>query len=190
MATVNKQTKVVTGKVRLSYVHVFEPHAIEEDQEKKYSLCALIPKSDKATLQKIKKAIEAAKEAGVEKFGAKWEKAKHTIPLRDGDAELEEGKKTGEEYEGHYFINVSSKTKPGVVNAYVQPVLDSTEVYSGCYGRVSINFYPYDMAGNRGVGAGLNNVQKLSDGESLGGKSRAEDDFDAIEDDEDDDFLM
>ena len=187
MATEAKQTKVVTGKVRLSYAHLFEPYSFSEDQEKKYSVCVLIPKSDKATLQKIKSAIEAAKAAGIEKFGAKWAKAKHTIPLRDGDAELEEGKKDGDEYAGHYFINVSSKTKPGVVDSQVQPILDSTEVYSGCYGRVSINFYPYDTAGNRGIGVGLNNVQKLADGESLGGKSRAEDDFE-VEDDED--FLL
>lgn len=187
MATESKATKVVTGKVRLSYAHLFEPYSFSEDQEKKYSVCVLIPKSDKATVTKIKKAIEAAKANGAEKFGAKWEKAKHTIPLRDGDAELEEGKKEGAEYEGHYFINVSSKNKPQVVDSQVQPILDATEVYSGCYGRVSINFYPYDTAGNRGIGAGLNNVQKLADGESLGGRTRAEDDFEI--EDEDDDFL-
>lgn len=190
MTTSNKKTKVVTGKVRLSYAHLFEPYSFSEGQEEKYSVCVLIPKSDKATLQKIKSAIEAAKEAGAEKFGAKWEKAKHNIPLRDGDAELEEGKKEGAEYEGHYFINVSSKTKPQVVDAQVQPILDATEVYSGCYGRVSINFYPYDTVGNRGIGAGLNNVQKLADGESLGGKTRAEDDFEAVEELEEDDFLF
>lgn len=180
------KTKVVTGKVRLSYVHVFEPHSFPEKQEKKYSVCVLIPKSDKTTLQKIKSAIEAAEEAGSEKFGAKWAKATHYIPLRDGDAELEEEKKDGDEYKGHYFINVSSKIKPGVVDSQVQPILDSTEVYSGCYGRVSINFYPYDTAGNKGIGAGLNNVQKLADGEFLGGRSRAEDDFEVEEEDEED----
>ncbi len=185
MAIKNSDTKVVTGKVRLSYVHVFEPSAIEEGQEKKYSTAILIPKSDKETLKKIKAAVEAAKTAGLAKFGGKIP-ANLKTPLRDGDEEREDQP----EYAGHYFLNASSKTKPGVVDANVQPILDSTEVYSGCYGRVSINFYAFNTAGNKGIACGLNNVQKLADGDYLGGRSRAEDDFDAVDDsDDDDDFL-
>lgn len=177
MAASNADTKVITGKVRFSYVHVFEPHAMEVGQEAKYSLCILIPKSDKATLGSIKTAIEAAKAAGTAKWGGKLP-ANLKLPLRDGDEERADF----EGFPGHYFLNASSKTKPGVVDAKLNPIIDSTELYSGCYGRASINFYAFNTAGNRGIACGLNNVQKLADGDYLGGRSRAEDDFDAIDD--------
>lgn len=177
-------TKVVTGKARFSYVHIFEPAAMPGSEEKKFSLAVLIPKSDKATLAKIKSAIEAAKEQGKSKWGGKIP-AKLDLPLRDGDEE----KPDDEAYAGHYFINAKSKTKPGIVDKDLNAILDPEEVYSGCYGRVAINFYPFDISGNKGVAVGLNNVQKLSDGEALGGvKSKPEDDFsDGFEDA--DDFL-
>lgn len=177
----NQTTKVITGKVRLSYAHLFKPFALSDDQEPKYSVCLLIPKTDKATLKKINAAIEAAKQQGTNLWGGKVP-PNLKLPLRDGDEERPEQP----EYEGMYFINASSKTAPGVVDKNVQPILDSTEVYSGCYARVSINFYPFNKAGNKGVACGLNNVQKIADGDYLGGRSRAEDDFDPIYDDEDD----
>jgi hypothetical protein len=185
MATVAKatNTKVVTGKVRFSYCNIFQPRAISEGQDEKYSLCILIPKSDKATLNKIKAAVEAAKQAGASLWGGKIPPNLKT-PLRDGDVDRPDQP----EYQGHYFLNASSKQKPGVVDKHVNEILDQSEVYSGCYGRVSINFFAFNQAGNRGIGCGLQNVQKLADGEMLGGRSRAQDDFDTV-DDEDDDFL-
>ena len=182
--TTNQTTKVITGKVRLSYAHLFKPVALSEDQDPKYSVCLLIPKSDKATLKKINAAIEAAKQAGASLWGGKVPNNLKT-PLRDGDDERPDQP----EYENCYFINASSKTAPGVVDKDVQPILDSTEIYSGCYARASVNFYPFSKAGNKGIACGLNNVQKIADGDYLGGRSRAEDDFDAIEDDDDEDFL-
>lgn len=176
MATANP-TKVVTGRARLSYANLFTPRASQPGQEPKYSVCVLIPKSDTATLTKVKAAIEAAKQAGAPQWGGKVP-AGLKSPLRDGDAERD-----SEEYKGHYFINCNSKQKPGVVDAALNPVLDQAEVYSGCYGRVSINFFAYNQNGNRGIGAGLQNVQKLADGEPLSGRSRAEDDFTAATDD-------
>lgn len=170
-------TKVVTGKVRLSYVHLFQPHAQSEGQEPKYSVSILIPKTDKATVERVKAATEAAKEAGKVMFGGKVP-AGLKVPLRDGDTERD-----SPEYKGHWFINASSKTRPGVVDTNVDPILDAQDVYSGCYGRVSINLYPYSVNGNRGIAAGLNNVQKLADGESLSGRARAEDDFTTATDD-------
>lgn len=170
-------TKVVTGKVRLSYANLFTPRAAEAGQEAKYSVSLLIPKSDKATVEKIKAAIEAAKEAGKATWGGKVPPGLKT-PLRDGDTERDDPV-----YAGHYFVNATSKNKPGVVDANLNAVLDASEVYSGCFGRASINFYPYNVNGNRGIAAGLNNVQKIADGEALGGKSRAEDDFTAVTDD-------
>lgn len=168
-------TRVVTGKVRLSYVHLFEPFSNKPDQEPKYSCTILIPKSDKATLDKIKKAIAAAAEDGKTKtFGGKVPGNLKTT-LHDGDEEADLDRNP--EYAGHYYMAMSSKTRPGVVDADLNPVLDSTQVYSGCYARVSINAFPYSNSGNKGVSFGLNNVQFLEDGEPLGGRTRAEDDF-------------
>lgn len=173
-------TKVTTGKVRLSYAHLFEPHAIEGN-EPKYSVSVIIPKSDKETLQAIKEAVTEAKEQGKGKWGGKVP-ANVKTPLRDGDVDRE----GDEAYAGCYFLNANSKNKPGIVDINVQPILDATEVYSGCYARLTLNFYAYNANGNKGIAAGLGNVQKLEDGEPLGGFTRAEDDFEAIESAEDD----
>ena len=185
MAIKNAPTKVVTGKIRMSYANLFEPRAIAEGQDAKYSLCILIPKSDTKTLQKIKAAVDAAKEAGKGSWGGKIPGGLK-LPLRDGDTDRPDQ----EEYAGHYFLNANSKQKPGIVDKDVNPILDQSEVYSGCYGRVSINFFPFNSSGNKGVGCGLNNVQKLADGEPLGGRSRAEDDFGPVDDDSDDDDFL
>lgn len=185
MATTNSDTKVITGKCRLSFANVFVPVSINGGDEK-YSTSILIPKSDKATLKKIKAAVESAKELGKSKWGGKVPAKLHT-PLRDGDEEAED---KGEAYAGHYFLNASSKNKPGIVDRNREEIIDTTEVYSGCYARLSINLYPFDVNGNKGIAAGLNNIQKWEDGDFLGGRSRAEDDFDELEDDgEGDDFL-
>ncbi len=184
MAIKNTDTKVITGKVRLSYAHLFKPQAISEGADPKYSVCLLIPKSDKKTLKKINDAVEAAKQAGASKWGGKIP-ANLKLPLRDGDEERADQ----EEYVGHYFVNATSKQKPGVVDRQLNEILDSTEVYSGCYARASINFYAFNQAGNRGIACGLNNIQKLEDGDYLGGRSRPEDDFDALDDEDDIDFL-
>lgn len=184
-------TKVVTGKVRLSFVHLFEPHAQNEGQDEKYSVMLLIPKTDKETLNKMNRAIEAAKEQG--KSG-KWNgkiPAGLKTTLRDGDEEQDTEERP--EFKGHMFMNVSAKTAPGVVGTArdargkLEPITDPNEVYSGCYARVSINFFPYAAAGNKGISAGLNNVQKVADGEFLGGRSKAEDDFDDWADEENED---
>lgn len=176
-------TKVVTGEVRFSYLHIWEPTAIEEGQDKKYSASLIIPKSDKATVAKIKAAIQLAIENGKDKFGGKIP-TKLKTPLRDGDEERPDD----EAYKNAYFINASSKTKPGVVDKFLNEILDRDEVYSGCYGRASINFYAFNTSGNKGIACGLNNLQKRKDGEPLGGgRSKAEDDF-AEDIDEDDDL--
>lgn len=174
------KTKVITGKVRFSFLHVFEPYAMEEGQKEKYSASLIIPKSDKKTIDKIKKAIDAALEDGkTSKFGGKIP-AKYKHPLRDGDEE-----KPGEEvYADSYFINANNYTKPGLVDKNLNPIIDKEDLYSGCYGRASITFYAFNVSGNRGIAVGLNNLMKLEDGESLGGGTSAEEDFgDFVEDD-------
>lgn len=168
-------TKVITGKVRFSYVNIFRSRAFREGQDAKYSICLLIPKSDTRTVKKIQDAIKDAVADGISgKWGGKQPK-NLKLPLRDGD---EERADEAPEYEGMYFLNCNSNTKPGVVDRDLNEILDPDEVYSGCWGRASINFYPFDSNGNRGVGVGLNNIQKLADGERLGAaRASAEQDF-------------
>ncbi|KEI05957.1 DUF2815 family protein [Clostridium botulinum] len=169
--------KVITGKVRFSYANVWEPKSIN-GSDPKYSVSLIIPKSDKTTLKKIKEAIEEAKKEGVAKLGGKIP-ANLKTPLRDGDIDRPDD----EAYANSYFINANSNTKPGIVDKNVQSILDQSEFYSGCYGRASIVFYAYNANGNKGIACGLQNLQKIEDSEPLGGHSRAEDDFDAVEDD-------
>ncbi len=174
-------TRVVTGKVRLSYVHVFEPYSSKPEDEPKYSVTILIPKKDKATLDKINVAIKAAAEEGkVKKFGGRIPSNLSTT-LHDGDEEAD--LERNPEYAGHFYMAMNSKQRPGVVDADLNPVMDPTEVYSGCYARVSMGAFAFNTNGNKGVSFGLNNVQKLEDGEPLGGvRAKPEDDF-ADEDD-------
>lgn len=185
MAKTANPTKVVTGKeTRLSYANVWEPKSINGG-DPKYSVSVLIPKSDKTTLMAINKAIDAAIDAGIGKFGGKKPNKKAIkLPLRDGDLERDD-----EAYAGHYFINANSKTAPQIVDSRVQPILDQNEVYSGCYARVSLNFYAFNTNGNKGVACGLGNIQKVRDGEPLGARTNASDDFDTLDDEEFDDFL-
>jgi hypothetical protein len=178
-------TKVVTGKVRFSYVQVFQPKSYQGGAAK-YSVVLLIPKSDKATIKKIKEAIAQAMEDGVSsKWGGKKPKNLWD-PLRDGD---EEKADEHPEYAGMYFITAKSDRRPVIVDKDLEEILDPDEFYSGCWGRASINFYPYDNT-TKGVAAGLNRLQKLKDDTRFGGASGSvEEDFgDGFEDDEDDDF--
>ena len=167
------ETKVITGKVRFSYAHVHEPYAVQEGQDKKYSVSILIDKKDTATLKKIETAIENAMELGKAKFGGKIPKSLK-LPLRDGDEEKDDD----ENYVGRMFINASSKSKPGIVDQNREPIMSNDEFYSGCYGRASLNFYAFNVSGNKGIACGLNNLQKLEDGNKLSGGSSAESDFD------------
>lgn len=182
MSTTQKATKVVTGKARLSYAHLLEPAAIEEGQDKKYSVSLIISKDDKKTLAAIEKAVNAAKEEGKGKWGGKIP-AKLKLPLRDGDEERPDDPA----YANAFFLNCSSKQRPQIVDRKLQPIIEADQVYSGMYGCVSLNFYPFDTNGNRGVAVGLGNVMKVADGERLGGGSTAEEDFADLE--LEDDFM-
>ena len=188
--TVMNPTKVVTGKHTVfSYLNVNEPKTPLGGGTPKYSVSLIIPKSDTATVEKIRAAIRAAYEEGQGKLrgSGKTVPALESIktPLRDGDKD----RKGDEAYKDAYFVNANSTTKPGVVDADRNTILDSSELYSGIIGRASINFYAFNSNGNRGIACGLNNIQKLADGTPLGGHSRAEDDFADLDDDDDEDFL-
>lgn len=179
-------TSVVTGTVRFSYLNVFKPRQIE-GSDPKYSACLLIPKSDTKTVTAIKNACEAARMASAALFNGKVPD-KLKLPLHDGDGDMPNGGSYGEECHGHWVLNCSSRNKPGLVDRYLNDIIDTTELYSGCYGRADLNFFAFNHQGNRGIGAGLNNLQKIRDGEALGGKSSAKDAFDVVEDEDDDDL--
>ena len=182
-------TKVITSaRTRWSYANVWDPKSINGGKPK-YSVSLIIPKDDEKTVAAIKAAIEAAYKEGENKLrgNGKSVPALSAIktPLRDGDAERPDD----EAYANSYFINANSDTAPGIVDASCQPILDRSEVYSGVYGRASINLYAFNSNGNKGIACGLNNLQKIKDGDPLGGKSRAEDDFSDLDDDDSTDFL-
>ena len=184
MAKFTNPTKVITGvNTRWSYANVWQAKSINGGTPK-YSVSLIIPKSDTTTVNKIKAAIQAAYEEGESKLKGNGRTVPPLsalkTPLRDGDLERPDD----ETYKDAYFVNANSSTAPGIVDADRQPIIDTSEVYSGVYGRASINFYAFNSNGNKGIACGLNNLQKIRDGEPLGGKTRAEDDFA-----EDDDFL-
>ncbi len=186
MSTIVNPTKVITGpRTRWSYANVWEPKSINGGTPK-YSVSLIIPKSDTATVAKIKAAIEAAYQDGQAKLKGSGKSvpslASLKTPLRDGDIDRPDDPA----YENSYFINANSATAPGIVDADRNPILTHSEVYSGVYGRASINFYAFNSNGNKGIACGLNNLQKIADGEPLGGKISAEMDF---ADDDDEDFL-
>ena len=186
MSKSNNPLKVVTGvNTRWSYVNAWEPKSINGGAPK-YSVSLIIPKSDTKTVAKIKAAIEAAYREGEAKLKGNSRSVPSMdaikLPLRDGDKERPDDPA----YANSYFMNANSNTAPGIVDADCQPILERSEVYSGVYGRASVNFYAFNSNGNRGIACSLNNLQKIRDGEHLGGKSSAEEDF-ATE--EEDDFL-
>ncbi|MDD7795607.1 DUF2815 family protein [Clostridium sp. 'White wine YQ'] len=176
--------KVVTGPdTRWSYVNAWEPKSINGGTPK-YSVSLIIPKSDTKTIEKIKAAIEAAYHEGEGKLKGNGRTvpplAALKTPLRDGDVERPDDPA----YKNAYFMNANNSSAPGIVDADRQPIIERSEIYSGVYGRASVNFYAFNTNGNKGIACSLNNLQKIRDGEHLGGKSNAEDDF-ATEDDED-----
>ncbi len=184
--TMHNPMKVITGpNTRWSYTNVWEPKSINGGTPK-YSVSLIIPKSDTVTVAKVKAAIQAAYKKGEAKLkgNSKSVPALSAIktPLRDGDAERPDD----EAYKNAYFVNANATSAPGIVDADLNPILTRSEVYSGVYGRASITFYAFNSSGNKGIACGLNNLQKIRDGEPLGGKASAESDFVT---DDDEDFL-
>lgn len=171
-----KDTSVRLGEVRFSYTAVFQPKKNDDGTPSKYGVCIIIPKEDTETVNLVKEAIDAAKQRGkLEKWGGKIP-ANVKSCLRDGDIDREDD----EAFAGCYFLNASSRNKPGVKvleDGIVSDALDEEDFYSGCYGAVTLDFFPYESSGNKGVGAGLNNVIKTRDGDRLSGGRSADEDF-------------
>ena len=172
-------TKVVIP-CRISFANIWEPKSINGGEEK-YSVSCIIPKADKKTLAKIEKAVDAAKQTGKEKKWSGKIPPNLKLPLRDGDIDRPDD----EAYANAMFINASSKDAPQIVDRKVDPILDPTDCGSGDYCNVSVNFYAFNANGNRGVAAGLGNIQLIKHGERLAGKASASSDFTEVEDDED-----
>ena len=186
MSRFSNPTKVITGKnTRWSYANVWDPKSINGGTPK-YSVSLIIPKEDKETVTKINAAIEAAYKDGESKLRGNGRSIPPLVaiktPLRDGDVERPDD----ETYKNSYFINANSATAPGIVDVDRNEILDRSEVYSGVYGRASISLYAFNSNGNKGIACGLNNLQKIRDGEPLGGKAKASDDFAEFDGDEDD----
>lgn len=173
----NIATKVLTGEVRISYANLVTPRASQQGGEPKYSVTLLIPKTDTATLNDIAASMNAAYEDGVSrKWGGAHPQKKEL--LHDGDGLRPSGLPFGDECKGHYVLTASTKNKPQVVGIdNINCELAPNDIYSGMYARVTLNFFPYDTSGSKGVGCGLGNVLKIRDGEPLAGGASAASDF-------------
>lgn len=170
----NELTNVTTGEVRLSYVHLFKPYAAMQGQEEKYSCTILVPKTDLDTMNRINAAIEAAKQRGItDKWNGQCPPIVPT-PVYDGDGvRPSDGMAFGPECKGHWVFTASAKADypPEIVDKMINPIINQSEVYSGMYGRVNITFFSYAYGGKKGIGCSLKSVQKLRDGEPLGGSA-------------------
>lgn len=167
-------TNVTTAKVRLSYVHLFKPYAYTQGQEEKFSCTILLPKADVETKARIDAAVEAAKQKGIsEKWNGQCPPI-ISVPIYDGDGvRPSDGVAFGPECRGHWVFTASAKADypPEIVDVNMNPIINQSEIYSGIYARVNVNFFPYMFGGKKGIGCGLGPVQKLADGEALGGSA-------------------
>lgn len=173
--------KVITGKVRFSYVNVFEPRAQQNGGEEKYSVTLLIPKADTVTYNNIVNALNKTLDEAVSNVFNGVKPAAPKFPIYDGDGVRQSGEAFGDECKGHWVISASSKERPEIVDVACNPIMSKSDFYSGCYGRASIVFFAYNTNGNKGVGCGLNNLQKLEDGQPLSGRSTAVEDFGSMQ---------
>lgn len=171
--SIGDTTNVTTGEVRLSFVHLFKPYAFQPGQDEKFSTTILLPKTDTATKQRIDAAIAAAKQKGAT---GSWNGVVPPVvpdPIWDGDGVKQDGTPFGPECKGHWVFTARSSADypPEVVDRMGNPIINQTDIYSGCYARVNVEFWPYNFNGKKGVGCSLGPVQKLRDGEALGGSA-------------------
>lgn len=172
-----KPTQVTTNEIRISYEHLLKPYANQPGAEEKYSLTLLIPKRDVATKQRIDAAIMAAAEEGMKDKWGGVRPAQLAVPIYDGDGVRPNGEAFGEECKGCWVMTASSKQRPEIVDLGLNPIIDATQIYSGMYANVNLNFFAYFNSGKKGVGCGLGPVQKTRDGEPLGGRVSAAEAF-------------
>lgn len=178
--------KIITHEFRVSFPAIFKPKSFEGN-EPKYSIVMLFDKkidlNKPAAGQKVSMK-QAAHNAAIEKWGPKEKWPKNLrMPFKDGN---EKADMNG--YENTITVSASAKeaSQPGLVDQGRRPILNERDFYAGCYARAELIAFAYDIAGNRGVGFALQNVQKLRDGDKFSGKKNAEDVFDSVEDGSDD----
>lgn len=197
MSTITKDQfktarKVVTGKVRCSYVNVFAPRLNTNSGEMEYSMELMIDKKDTATVNAVKKAIRASEAFKFPKGRPNPKLKEWYDPLQDADEMLAVAADGSEipytqkrpETKGCYLLRVKNKEAVPVVDGQRQEVLDKTAFVSGDYARASINAHPFDVGKNAGVTFFLNAVQVVAKGEPLGGGVDAKSEFDDWEEDE------
>lgn len=182
-----KVREVKGGPVLGSYCNLFTPRAADEDSEPKYSMSMLFKKKDlenpaHPTAKFMAELKRRCHEEAVIKFGADYAKKypKFKLPFRDGDIE----KPDKEEYAACIFANASGIRAPGVVNKARIAVTSESEAYSGCFYIVSVNPYPFDKKGNKGIALGLNNVMVWDRGPRIDGREDAAEAFKDWSDDE------
>ena len=163
--------KAITPEFRVSFPHLFEAYAFKPGDVEKFSMTMLFPKEVDITALK-----ELAQAAVIYKW-PDADKRPEVIrsPFRDGN------KKDYDGYKDHIFVTCNSKTQPGIINQKKQEITSDAELYAGCYARATVVAYAYSYLGNSGVSFGLNNIQKLRDGEPFSGKGKAEDDFGVVD---------
>lgn len=165
---------IISPEFRVSFPNVFRPQAMKgSNNEPKYGITMLFKKGE--NLAALEKAVlDCATEAlGADR--SKWPKGLRS-PFRD------QGERDYEGYEqGAVFVNATSKQRPGLVDANVQDIIEERQFYAGCYARASLRAFYYDSSGNKGVGFGVQNIQKTRDGEPLGGRTTPEQDFGPVQ---------
>ena len=170
------KNQMTTGECRFSFVHLAEPYS-NNGSEPKYSLTVLMPKGDTMSKARFDAAQQSAIQDGVAK---KWNGVKPPVlalSIHDGDGVRPNGEPFGPECRGHWVFTASSKNPVPMVDENTNPIIQKTDIYSGCYGRVCISLFPYNSAGKRGIGIGLEAVQKLRDGDPLSGRVSVSDAF-------------
>lgn len=167
----NEGTNFTTGEVRMSFVHLTKPYAMQPGAPEKYSVTCLLPKADVATKQRMDAAIQMAIQKGVQDKWNGVQPPNVKTPVWDGDGVKNDGTPFGPECKGCWVFTASTfpENKPEIVDSTMNPIINASDIYSGMYGRVNINAFPYANSGNRGIGFGLGPVQKTRDGEVLGG---------------------
>lgn len=183
MADKGKIKKLTTGIFRVSFPHVFKPQTTPSG-EQRFSVVMLFPKDAEADLKALK---ALAKTAAFEKWGKdsiESKKVKPQWPWRDGEEKAEQY----DGYEGMIFMTASSKNKPKVVDKNVEPIIDESEFYPGCFAKAAVNAYAWEWKGKKGVSFGLINLQKVKDGEAFGFSSKPEDDFEVVEGGDDEEY--
>ncbi len=173
----NNPAHTVLTNVRLSYVNLLQPRSLD-DGTLKYSATLLIPKNPTDNRAKIDTAIRAATEKARSKHGAQFP-ATPKISIHDGDGvRPSDGQPYGPECKGCWIVTASNRDRVPVVRPDLQPIMNSTEIYSCMWANVGITLFSYNLPTNKGIGVALDTVMKIRDDEPLGGtRASVEDDF-------------